>query len=124
MISTTEGGGGGSSSLRFRSRFRLRRIALRVLPDILCDKNQQSEQVVRWNQRQEGHDEDGKDYNAKAMIQRNTEQIGQHNGYTGMENKKTSRRWKRTSSRNSRHEDSGQPQLSYGYKEANNEMSY
>src|SRR3954469_14562002 len=48
------------------------------------------------------HDEDGKDYNAKAMIHRNTGKIGQHNGYTGMENKKTSRRWDRTSSRNSK----------------------
>src|SRR3954468_3084860 len=122
MISAAEGSGGGSSSFRFRSRSQFRRTALRVPPDILCDKNQQSEQVVRWNQRQEGHDEDGRDYNAKATIQRNTEQIGQHNGYTGMENKKTSRRWERTSSRNSKHEDSGQPQLSYGYKEALNEM--
>src|SRR3954465_15351199 len=102
MISAAEGDGRGSSSLRSRTRSRFRRTALRVPPDILCDKNQQSEQVVRWNQRQEGHDEDGKDYNAKAMIQRNMEQIGQHNGYTGMENKKTSRRWDKTSSRNSK----------------------
>src|SRR3954469_4877386 len=71
-ISAAEGGGGSSSSFRFRTRSRFRRTALRVPPDILCDKDQQSEQVVRWNQRQEGHDEDGKDYNAKAMIQRNT----------------------------------------------------
>src|SRR3954470_1905619 len=122
MISTAEGGGRGSSSFRFRTRSRFRRTALRVPPDILCDKDQQSEQVASWNQRQEGHDENGKDYNAKAMTQRNTEQIRQHNGYTGMENKTTSRRLERTSSRNSKHGDSGQPQLSYGYKEAINEM--
>src|SRR3954464_9293987 len=95
-------GAHSSSSFRFRTRSRFRQTALRVPPDILCDKNQQSEQVVRWNQRQEGHNEDGKDYNAKAKIQRNTEQIGQHNGYTGMENNKTSRRWERTPSRNSK----------------------
>ena len=68
------------------------------------------------------HDEGGEDYNAEAMITRNTEQIRQHNGYTGMENKTTSRRLDRTSSRNSKHGDSGRPQLSYGYKEALNEM--
>ena len=60
------------------------------------------------------HDEGEKDYNAETMISENTEQIRQHNGYTGMENKTTSRRLDRTSSRNSKHGDSGQPQLSYG----------
>ena len=65
---------------------------------------------------------EGEDYNAKAMIQRNTEQIRQHNGYTGMENETISKKLDRTSSRNSKHGDSGQPQQSYGYKEANNEM--
>src|SRR3954454_1935563 len=38
MISAAEGGGGGSSSFRFRTRSRFRRTALRVPPDILCDK--------------------------------------------------------------------------------------
>src|SRR3954463_6612312 len=76
MISSAEGGGRGSSSFRFRTRSRFRRTALRVPPDILCDKNQQSEQVVRWNQRQEGHDEGGKDYNAKAMIQETQNKSG------------------------------------------------
>src|SRR4051812_31813785 len=47
MISVTEGGGEGSSSFRFRSWYRFRRTTLRSPPDILCDKNQQSEQVVR-----------------------------------------------------------------------------
>ena len=68
------------------------------------------------------HDEGGKDNNAEAMITGNTEQIRQHNGYIGMENKTTSRRLNKTSSRNSKHGDSGQPQQSYGYKEANNKM--
>src|SRR3954464_14549005 len=45
-ISAAEGGGGSSSSFRFRTRSRFRRTALRVPPDILCDKNQQSKQVV------------------------------------------------------------------------------
>ena len=36
---------------------------------------------------------EGEDYNAKAMIQRNTEQIRQHNGYTGMEKKQPRRDW-------------------------------
>ena len=64
---------------------------------------------------------EGEDYNAKAMIQRNTEQIRQHNDYIGMEIETTSKKLDRTSSRNSKHGDSGQPQPSYGYKEANNE---
>ena len=68
------------------------------------------------------HDEGGKDYNAKAMIHRNLEQIRQHNGYTGMENETTLNGLDRTSSRNSKHGDSGRPQQSYGYKEALSEM--
>ena len=68
------------------------------------------------------HDEGGRDYNAEAMITGNTEQIRRHKGYTGMENKTTSRRLDRNSSRNSKHGDSRRPKLSYNYKEANNEM--
>ena len=67
------------------------------------------------------HDEGGKDYNAKAMIHRN---IQQHNGYTEMENETTLKKLDRSSSRNSKHEDSGRPQQSYDYKEAINEMFY
>ena len=69
-----------------------------------------------------GYDLGGKDNNAKAMTQRNTEQIRQHNGYTGMEIETIPKKLDRTSSRNSKHGDSGQPQQSYGYKEAINEM--
>ena len=47
------------------------------------------------------HDKGGEDNNAKAMIQRNTEQIWQHNGYIGMKNKTTSKKFDRNSSRNS-----------------------
>src|SRR3954466_5450903 len=46
----------------------------------------------------------GKDCNAKAKIPRNTGKIGQHNGYTGMENETTLKRLDKTSSRNSKHE--------------------
>src|SRR4051812_6970316 len=102
MISAAEGGGGRSSSLRFRTRSRLRRTTLRVPPDILCDK------INDQNRLYDGI-KDKKDMmkmeridNAKAKIHRNTEQIGQHNDYTGMENETTLKRLDKTSSRNSK----------------------
>src|SRR3954468_17610399 len=101
MISAAEGGVGGSSSFRIRSRSRFRRTALRVPPDILCDK------INNQNRLYDGIKDKrtwlrGKDCNAKAKIHRNTKQIGQHNGYTGMENGTTLKRLDKTSSRNSR----------------------
>src|SRR3954465_2258499 len=121
MISAAEGGGRGSSSFRFRTRSRFRRTALRVPPDILCDKiNNQNRLYDEIKDKRTWLR--GKDGNAKAKIHRNMEKIGQHNGYTGMENETTLKRWDRTSSRNSKHEDSKQLQLSYGYNEAINEM--
>ena len=69
-----------------------------------------------------GYDLGRKDNNAKTMIRRNTEQFRQHNGYTGMELETIPKKLDKTSSRNSKHGDTGRPQQSYGYNEAINKM--
>ena len=58
------------------------------------------------------HDEVGKDYNAKAMTLRNTEQIRQQNGYTGMETRQPRRNLTEILQGTQKLKDSGQPQQS------------
>ena len=67
-------------------------------------------------------EKEGRILQMHQIIWRFLEWLGQHNDCTGMDNKTTLKKFGTTSSRNSKHRDSGQPQQSYDYKEAINEM--